>query len=226
MDGIHDMGGMHGFGPVRIRPGEPGFHAAWEGRVVGICAGVMGRGLVHIDAFRHAIETLPPTDYLLHPYFARWRASIEKNLIAGGAITADALEARRRSAGPDAAAARIAAGGPAPLAPGRRRPGFVREIEREPRFSPGQRVRALLLHTPGHTRLPRYVRGKRGEIARLHAGFVFPDSNAHGRGESPQYLYSVHFDARELWGDEAEDGASLRIDLFESYLESDDEENA
>ena len=228
MDGIHDMGGMHGFGPVRIRPVESGFRAAWEGRVVGMVGQILGRGLVNIDAFRHAIETLPPTDYLLHPYFARWRASLEKNLLRAGAITREELEARRRRVGLDADAARVEAPGRAAAAqPGEsRQPGFVREIEAPPRFAPAQRVRARELHAPGHTRLPRYVRGRRGEIARVHAGFVFPDTNAHGRGESPQYLYSVQFDARELWGDEAEPGASLRIDLFESYLEGDAEEVA
>ena len=97
MDGIHDLGGMHGFGPVQVEEDEPLFHAAWEGRVVGMFALLLLRGYFNLDAFRHGIETMDPGHYLRASYFERWRTSIEKNLIRAGVITADELDARART---------------------------------------------------------------------------------------------------------------------------------
>jgi nitrile hydratase subunit beta len=88
-----------------------------------------------------------------------------------------------------------------------------------PRFSCGDRVRTFSWPATGHTRLPAYARGRSGTVAAWHGAWVFPDSNAHGRGESPQHLYTVAFEGTELWGAEAENGSSVSLDLFESYLE-------
>jgi nitrile hydratase len=221
MDGIHDLGGMHGFGRVPVEDGEPGFHAPWEGRVAAMMIGLLAQGYFNIDAFRHGIETMDPVDYLSFPYFGRWRHSVERNLIEEGWISRAEIEARRGRLRTGAHAARS---GPSPGGSGRPKPepaasDFVRRVEAAPRFDVGDAVCARRCHPPGHTRLPRYARGRCGRIERVHPAFVFPDAHAHGRGERPQYLYTVRFDARELWHDQAEPASSVSIDLFESYLE-------
>jgi nitrile hydratase subunit beta len=191
VDGIHDLGGMQGFGPVVVEPDEPVFHAPWEGRVFAMAALVMARGIANPDAFRHAIERLPPVVYLSAGYYRRWLAALER------------LVGERGDA--------------APAAPGP--PGARREVAEAPRFAAGQAVIARDVHPGGHTRLPRYVRGRRGVVARVHPAWVFPDTNAHGQGEQPQHAYAVRFAARELWGDGADARAAIHVDLFESYLE-------
>jgi nitrile hydratase len=194
VNGIHDMGGMHGFGAVpRERDGgayRP-FAAPWEGRVRALWALVMGSGSVNVDRFRHAIERLDPVTYLSAGYYGRWLAALEAVLREQGGR----LEAT---------------GG------GR---GARREIAVPPRFGVGEAVRTRNLQPEGHTRLPGYARGKRGEIALQQGIWVFPDTNAHGRGEHPQHVYSVRFDGCELFGAEAEPGLAVHVDLFESYLE-------
>ncbi len=218
MDGIHDLGGMHGFGPIEIDLHEPRFHAEWEGRVVGIMGQLLGRGVFNIDAFRFGIESMAPAHYLMASYFERWRTSLERNLAAAGVLSPGELAALGWSSDsmpPRAVAVRTSGsvGGGNPF-------GVAREIADPPLYRVDQPVRARNLHPEGHTRLPRYVRGKLGHVDRLRGGFVFPDSNAHGKGENPQHLYSVRFDASELWGEAAEPDASVSIDLFESYLEA------
>ena len=211
MNGIHDLGGMHGFGAVAVEPAEPVFHARWEGRVLGMVYQAVGLGWTNIDAFRHTIERMNPVDYLTAGYYGRWLASLEAILVAAGVLAPGELdtrlEGRRRPPAP------LPAGPPHPV------PGFERAIDGAPRFGILQRVRARNVNPPGHTRLARYLRGKRGVIHRLHGAFVFPDTNAHGGGEHPQHLYGVRFDAGELWGADAEPSAAVHVDLFEDYLE-------
>jgi nitrile hydratase len=194
VDGIHDLGGMQGFGRVVAAPGEPVFHAPWEGRVFALAGVLVARGIVTVDAFRHAIERLPPAVYLTAGYYGRWLAALERLVVEKG----------------------IAAGAPPPA--GTRAPGARREVARPPRFAAGDRVVAADVHPTGHTRLPRYVRGRRGVVARVHPAFVFPDTNAHGLGEHPQHVYAVRFAARELWGEEADARAVVHVDVFESHL--------
>jgi nitrile hydratase len=211
MNGIHDMGGMHGFGPVDVERNEPVFHGAWERRVLGMAYQVVGLGWATIDTFRHAIERIDPVGYLTLGYYGRWLNALERVLVEADALPADAVDARLagRPLPP-----------PGPLAPPTRgHPGFVRPLERAPRFAVGQAVRPRVVSPAGHTRLPRYVAGRRGVVHRLHPPCVFPDANAGGRGEDPQHLYNVRFEAAELWGTSAEAGAALHIDLFEPYLE-------
>ena len=220
MNGIHDLGGMHGFGRVPVEASAP-YHAAWELRVAAIMLGLLRRGFYSLDAFRHGVETMAPAHYLRASYFERWRTSVEQNLIRSGALSAAELDERRRALeqGTKPSAPRQSqrvAEAPDSLG---QRPGFVRELEATPRFRSGERIRTRNLNPSGHTRLPGYARGKRGRIDRVYPGFVFPDTNAHGQGENPQYLYNVRFEAAELWGDAAEPASSVAIDLFESYLE-------
>ncbi len=212
VNGIHDMGGMHGFGRVEVEADEPVFHARWEQRVLGMAYQIVGLGWVPVDAFRHGIERMDPVSYLTAGYYGRWLASLERVLLERGVLGAGEVDAR--SAGRTGSAPPIAPSEPAAPAG-----GFVREVERAPRFRIGDAVRARVASPSGHTRLPRYVAGRRGVVHRVQPAYVFPDSNAHGLGENPQYLYNVRFAATELWGDAAESGTAVHIDLFEPYLE-------
>lgn len=212
MHGIHDLGGMHGFGLVDVETDEPVFHADWERRVLGMAYQMVGLGWISIDAFRHGIERIPPVDYLTLGYYGRWRAALERLLVERGVLAPGEVDARAagRASAPPATP-------PAP--PALVGAGFERHVERAARFAVGDRVRVRVTNPPGHTRLPRYVAGRVGTVAETRTSFVFPDTNAHGRGEDPQYLYSVRFDGRALWGDAAEPATSVHVDLFEPYLE-------
>jgi nitrile hydratase len=218
MDGVHDLGGMHGFGPVEREPGEPPFHAPWEATVVAIMGSARAAGLFNIDEFRHGIERMEPAHYLGSSYFEHWLDGIARLMAEKGLVTTEEMEARMAAlrTSPDAPAAS------APAAPAQRRRGesetSFREATAPPRFVVGTPVIARNIHPPGHTRLPRYARGKRGVIAAHRGCHVFPDTNAHGLGEQPQHVYSVRFDARELWGEAAEANQHVYIDLWESYL--------
>ena len=221
MNGIHDMGGMHGFGRVERETNEPVFHATWEGRVLGLTRACSVQHIFNIDESRHAIERMAPTDYLASSYYERWLDRNVRLLVEKGVITREELERRM---------AQLAGGSdPAPphsdpkllermLRATRERPHY-RQPGPPPRFATGVRVLTRNDAPVGHTRLPRYARGKRGVIHRLHGVHVFPDSNAHGLGEQPQPLYGVRFEARELWGEDAAPNQWVHIDLWESYLE-------
>ena len=220
MNGVHDMGGMDGFGPVVREVDEPVFHAAWEGRLYGIAGGLLGAGLgVNIDEFRHAIERMPPARYLASSYYERWLAALETLLVEHGVATREELRAllAKSGAGVDATAIAqpVKTTGPAAIPD---RDGAKSSAPRA-RFAPGDRVRARNLNPPGHTRLPRYVRGKRGVIARDWGVFIFADTNAHHAGTKRQHCYSVAFDAHELWGKPARSRERIYIDLWEDYLE-------
>jgi nitrile hydratase subunit beta len=232
MDGIHDLGGMHGFGPVRVEQDEPVFHARWEGRVLALTGASGGSFTPNLDKFRHAIERLDPVTYLTAGYYGRWLRAMETRLVEAGALESGAVDRRARELArePDRGgprASEVASAAPRVTEPSesraraaeRPRSRFLREIDRKPRFRAGDAVRARSIHPPGHTRLPRYARGKRGRIASVYAAYVFPDTNAHDLGEAPQHLYSVAFAGEELWGPDAEPGTLVHLDLFEPYLE-------
>jgi nitrile hydratase len=222
MDGVHDLGGMHGFGPVDREPDEPPFHAPWEAVMVAIQRSGRAAGVYNIDEFRHAIERMDPAHYLGSSYYEHWLDGIARLMDEKGVVTARELEARMDALGarPDAPAPGSAPSSPA--APARRRRGenetSFREPTAPPRFAVGAPVIARNIHPAGHTRLPRYARGKRGVIGAHRGCHVFPDTNAHGLGEQPQHVYGVRFDARELWGEAAEPNQRVSIDLWESYL--------
>jgi nitrile hydratase beta subunit len=198
MNGVHDMGGMDGFGPVVREHDEPVFHADWEGRMYALAGLAMRLARSNSDEFRHAIERIPPARYLASSYYERWLAAAETLLVEHGVVTREELLAKQDAAiDPRQIANAVATRGPAAVKdkPGSKAP--------RARFAKGARVRARNLNPGGHTRLPRYVRGKAGVIARDWGVFVFPDTNAHRAGTKPQHCYSVSFDARELWGKSA-----------------------
>ncbi len=223
MDGVHDLGGMQGFGPVEREDNEPVFHATWEAAVLAMMRAGGARGFFNIDEFRHGIERMNPSYYLRATYYEKWLDGIARLLVEKGVVSEDDLRARTAFFGerPEAPAA-AALAGPLPERVASN-PNWVQDAVREtgaqPRYGIGDPVVTRNIHPWGHTRLPRYARGKRGVIARFHGVHVFPDTNAHGRGEDPQPLYSVRFDGRELWGESAEVNQHVHIDLWESYLE-------
>ncbi len=193
MNGIHDLGGREGFGAVARGPEDlryAPFHEAWEGRVNALASLLLAAGCWNVDAFRHAIERLDPVRYLTAGYYGRWLLAVESLVREQG------------------------------LEPGRyENARALREIGRAPRFVAGDAVRTRNHQPPGHTRLPSYARAHRGTVARVHPAWVFPDSHAHGGGERPQHCYAVRFDSAELYGEGAEPGVAVHVDLFEDYLE-------
>jgi nitrile hydratase beta subunit len=222
MNGVHDMGGLQGFGPVQIEPDEPLFHAAWERRALGLTLAMGATGQWNIDLSRSARESLPPATYLSSSYYEIWIRGLEKLMLARQLVTPEELsdgEPRTsprplaRVLKPEGVAAALARGSPA-----------SRPIASAARFAVGDRVRALNLHPRGHTRLPRYVRGHVGTIVLVHGGHVFADrhaSTAPGEpfDDRPEWLYTVEFDGRELWGPAAEVGTKVSVDAWEPYLE-------
>ncbi|WP_309605696.1 nitrile hydratase subunit beta [Phenylobacterium sp.] len=214
MNGVHDMGGMENLGRVAPEADEPVFHFAWEGRVHALSVASPTRR--NIDEGRHQREKIPGSDYLAMSYYEKWLRGLSELLVAHGFVTPAELASGR--AAPDAAKA--APGLLAPDVASRfAHPGsYIREAA-PPSFTEGEAVRARNLNPPGHTRLPRYVRGRMGVIMAQRGAHVFPDSHAHGQGEDPRPLYTVRFQARELWGDAANPRDSVRLDLWEPYLE-------
>jgi nitrile hydratase subunit beta len=215
MNGVHDMGGMTGFGPVSPETDEPMFHARWEARVLALDLAMGAAKRWNIDSTRHARESLPPAQYLSSNYYQVRLAGLIRQLLASGLV--DEAELRSGKAlNPSATITPLKAGDVDSLL--LRGTPYARPSSAPARFRPGERVQARNIHVLGHTRLPRYVRGRIGEIIRVHGAFVFPDSNAHAGGENPQWLYTVAFTAAELWG--KNDNVSINLDLWEPYLET------
>ncbi len=217
MDGAHDMGGVAWSGPVEPEPNEPVFHAPWERRAFALTMAMGMPGGWNIDMSRFAREDRPPQDYLGKSYYEIWLAGLERLMLERGLVAPDEIEAGRplRAAKPVAkilsvedVAAVLHRGGPT-----------EREATSPAGFAVGDRVRAKTIHPPTHTRLPRYVRGHVGRIERVLGCHVFPDSNATGAGENPQWLYTVTFDGPELWGEASDPGLKVSIDAWEPYLE-------
>ncbi|HXS21296.1 MAG TPA: nitrile hydratase subunit beta [Steroidobacteraceae bacterium] len=218
MNGVHDMGGMHGMGPVQPEPNEPVFHHRWEARVFALVRAMGAFGRWNIDASRHQRELIPAAEYLRMSYYERWLAGLAELLTRHRFLSAEELATGKPAPGvtglapamtADEVAGFVARGSPA-----------ARAATCPPRFGPGQHVRARNLNPAGHTRLPRYVRGKSGRIDRLHGVFIFPDTHAHFLGESPQHVYSVRFEARELWGDAAAAPDAVYVDVWEDYIDA------
>ena len=208
------MGGAPGFGPVAPDPDEPLFHADWERRVLALSL-TSGAGRWNIDAGRHAIERIGDAEYLRMSYYEKWLRRIEMLAVERGVLTAAELESKT-PAGPLLTPVLTAARVPEVLAKGA---PYDRPPQAPRLFVVGDTVRARDLNSAGHTRLPDYARGKTGVIEAHRGAHVFPDSNAHFRGEDPRHLYTVRFAARELWGQQAPDRDSVRLDLWEPYLE-------
>jgi nitrile hydratase subunit beta len=216
MNGVHDMGGMHGMGPIRYEKNEPVFHAAWEARVYALNSAMRAWRKWNIDSWRHAIELLPPADYLRMSYYEKWFAVLEKQVVQYGLVTKEEMASGK--AAPGSARLRPA------LTPERARritralPSSADEAIR-PLFRAGDRVRAKTMNPTGHTRLPRYARGKTGQIVHDHGVYAYPDTNSRYEGEHRQHVYAVRFTARELWGEQASPRDSVHLDLWDGYLE-------
>jgi len=226
MDGIHDLGGRHGFGPVSATERDEAFHERWEAVVFSfLAAGWRSGAIRNVDQFRHAIEYVDPGAYLTHGYYGRWLGALEMLFLESGVLTGEDIEARLGNASRDESlvAARPRADAAAiDYGPGGRT--ARRPLGTAPRFAIGDRVRTLSHGVPGHTRLPHYARGRTGVVIGHHDGWVFPDSNAHGLGECPVHLYTIRFDGQTLWGESGEAGVKVNLDLFEPYLEPVEEE--
>ncbi len=217
MNGIHDLGGMHGHGPIAPEKDEPAFHAPWEARMLGIRRGATFPPEVNIDRWRHLRELIPPHLYLSRSYYDHWYMSYVAALLQSGWMTAEEIKSGHAAPG---GARRNDAMRPEEVWEAQKTRGiFTRAVATLPMFAIGQRVRARNIHPTGHTRLPRYVRGKIGVVRLHHGGHVFPDANAHGQGEAPQHLYTIAFPMRELWGSDASPHDEACADLWESYLE-------
>ena len=217
MNGTHDMGGMHGFGPIAPKADEPVFHEIWEARMFGLRRAMTSPPGFTIDRSRYLRETMPPVAYLTWSYYEHWYFATAQSLLEAGMVTMEELRTGRAAAGRPK---RNDAMRPADVDHVSKAGGkFARTIDTPPCFSAGQVVTTRNMNPTGHTRLPRYARGKRGLVHRGHGAHVFADSSARGDGECPQHLYTVMFTAREIWGDAAAPADKIYLDLWESYLD-------
>ena len=217
MNGPHDMGGMQCYGPVIPEENEPVFHDDWEKKALALTVAMGFAGKWNLDISRFARESLPADFYLTKSYYQIWIAGLqnlmlERNMLTEGELQTGKIEIPgvevNRVVLAEEMPSALAAGGP-----------VDRDAILEPGFSSGERVKALNINPQGHTRLPRYVRGKVGEIVSVQGFHVFPDSNANSEGENPEWLYSVAFDAQELFGPEVEEGNRVMLDCWGAYLE-------
>ena len=240
MNGVHDIGGMHGFGPVVREENEPVFHADWEGRTYALQRFASRSRLFNIDEFRRTIERMPPARYLAATYYERWLYALETLLLEKGVVrraeleaaVSEAHEAGARSDGYGDTTSDSAQTSNDDVSAALKRDG--EGVSQQPRsvalrydpsykarFKVGDKVVGRNLNPEGHTRIPRYARGKHGVIRHDWGVFVFPDTHAHGRGANPQHCYSVEFEGRELWGPDHSVRERIYIDLWEDYLEAD-----
>jgi nitrile hydratase beta subunit len=217
MNGVHDMGGQQGMGPVQYEQNEPVFHAWWEGRVYVLNRAMRAWRKWSLDTDRHGIELLDPVDYLRMSYYERWLKRLEIQVVKYGFVTKEELESGKAAPGSIKATPALTLASSA---------GWLsrgipssQDPQVPPSFTVGQRVRARNINPLGHTRLPRYARGKTGVVHRDHGVYVFPDTNAHFRGEKRQHVYSVRFTAGELWGDSASRRDAVYLDMWDDYLE-------
>jgi len=217
MNGAQDLGGQMGFGPIEQEANEPNFHEKWEERAFAITLAMGATGSWPLDASRYARETLPPAEYLSSSYYEIWAKGLEKLVVASGLVTDEELgqvkvlvpaKPVNKILKADEVAGALAKGAP------------VDRPESQPaRFQVGDRIRTKRMHPEHHTRLPRYARDVEGVIETVHGVHVFPDANAHGKGEQPTWLYGVAFKGTDIWGPDSDPKLSLRIDLWEPYLD-------
>ena len=214
MNSVHDMGGMHGMGPSKYEKNEPVFHARWEGRVLALTSAMGPWRLPGSSRFEQ--EQIPAAEYLRMSYYERWFTVLVERMVKGGLVTRQEIKSGKRAGGSPKAVPRLTA------AQVRATPASAGRTDRPvvtPLFRVGQAVRARNMHPPGHTRLPRYTRGRLGTIDRDHGVSRPPDTSAQGLGAKPQHIYSVRFAARELWGEQAAPRDAVYVDLWDDYLE-------
>jgi nitrile hydratase len=216
MDGVHDLGGMEGFGPVPVRSGDKDFRDLedWERRMYALTKSRLAPGIT-IDWFRHGVECMVPTDYLAFPYFEKWCTTYLMLMIDDGVVSME--EVRRGLVDEPGAPASALALDEALRINSRANVSFATESRTEPAFAVGDAVRTLRHMPSGHTRLPRYARDVLGTIFAHHGSHVLPEKGAKGQHVG-EHLYTVEFTAAELWGDEAPPRDTVTLDLWESYL--------
>jgi nitrile hydratase len=216
MSGVHDLGGMHGFGPVNAEPAEPAFHHEWERRVFALTLAMNATGKWNQDMARGARESLEPAQYLSSTYYQIWFEGLKRLLVSASLVDAREIADGKPHAAAAAGVRKLAAAQVGPmLTKGNPQ---TRAATAPARFKLDDTVKTKRMNPSTHTRLPRYCRDKRGVIIAVHGAHVFPDTNAIGRGEQPQWLYTVKFDAAELWGADTT-AASVCVNLWEPYLE-------
>ena len=217
MNGAHDMGGQQDMGPVVYEKDEPVFHASWEARIYALNRAMRALRKWSLDTDRHALELMSPVDYLRMSYYERWVYRLEAQVVQYRLVSREEIESGQPAPGSTKASP------PLTLATSDRWLDRGIASSDDPRVRPSfkvsHRVRARNINPTGHTRLPRYARGKTGVIVRDHGVYLFPDSNAHFQGEKRQHVYSVRFAARELWGASASPRDSVHLDLWDDYLE-------
>lgn len=201
MDGLHDLGGKQGFGPVRYTLNAPAFHARWEVRANALYGHAVRLGIFNMDEYRHAIERMDARYYLAASYYERTLTSLATLLVEKGVVTHAELEQRAQGPVPLAG----------PLAPGRSNVATRRS------FAVGDRVRVRDDCVSGHVRLPGYIRGKTGVVVAISPAYPFPDAHAHGLAAEDEPTYDVQFRSEDLWPDAA-DAARVHVGVFESYL--------
>jgi len=212
MNSVHDMGGMHGMGPIDYDKNEPVFHEPWEGRAWALVR-TMGRwGRPKTRNFRYELELIPAADYLRMSYYERFIHLMIERLLRSNLITQ--AELASGTADPNAPK-------PVPNPPAGRTAAATEGAPVKAKFKVGQRVRARNINPLGHTRLPRYTRGRTGSIIRNHGPFPFQDTDLNGDPLTtiPQHVYTVEFTARELWGDQASPRDRVYVDLWDGHLE-------
>jgi nitrile hydratase len=205
LDGIHDLGGIAGFGPVDAPPSEPVFHHDWERRAMRATIATSAALGIPTPQFRHSMERMDPAHYLASSYYEHWLTGAATALVEEGKTTQTELDRR--------------AGGHFPIARPDRTGRVTGEARTEPRFAVGDTVRVRAWHPAGHTRAPRYVQGKQGVIVRYDGLHNYPDVEAHHGGKVVDPVYSVRFTAAELWGEGGEENAHMHVDLYDRYLE-------
>jgi nitrile hydratase beta subunit len=215
MNGAHDLGGMDGFGPVLTEADEPMFHAEWERRAFAITLAAGMHGRWNIDMARFAREDTDPLTYLRSTYYEQWLRGLERLLVEKALVSANELASGKATSVSNLPPVR------AEQVPPRLLKGATarRPDAGPPRFSFGEAVRVRNLNPRGHTRMPRYCRGKLGVIERDHGTYVFPDTHAASGDERPQRCYAVSFTAEVLWGEGASPNDRVLVDLWDDYLE-------
>lgn len=214
MNGGQDLGGMQGFGPVKPEQNEPVFHGDWEQRAFALTLAMGACGQWNLDTSRHARESMPPAAYLASSYYQIWLAGLEKLMLQADLVTEEELSTGELHVpGRDVRCLR-----PEDVEPVLSRGGPVeRPAPREASFAVGDQVRTINIHPRAHTRLPRYARARNGTIAAINGCHVFADTHAATGNEDPQWLYSVRFEAAELWGPDTT-ASAVFVDCWEPYL--------
>jgi len=216
MNGVHDMGGLECFGPIENGPDEK-FHHDWERQVLAITLAVGATGTWNLDQSRFSRESLDPSLYLSAGYYGIWLNALESLLLKHGLLSQAELNSGKaeptfktvnRVLEACDVEATLNRGSPV------NRPATTSAL-----FSVGDQVRVINLHTPTHTRLPAYIRNHTGIVHKVHDPHVYPDTHALGKGENPQWLYNIQFNAKELWGEHRRQHDVVHVDCWEPYLE-------